>query len=200
MSLLAGWRPTDRETVESAPDGALVAEFQRSGSKEIFGMLVERYQGRVLRLVASILGPGFAAEAEDLTQDVFLQVYRKLPRFRGDSKFETWLYRVAYNRGIDRKRRARFRLPHLGEEALDGRPAADDPYGDAVGREKRGRVAAAVADLNEPARTVVHLYYWMETPVAEIAEIMGMRPGTVKSHLYRARQRLARRLDKEQAR
>jgi RNA polymerase sigma-70 factor (ECF subfamily) len=199
----AGPAPVDRgaagrPAIESAADSALIAEFLHSGSHPHFEVLVRRYKDRVHRLLASILGPGFAGEAEDLTQEVFVRVYHKLSGFRRQSRFQTWLYRLAFRIGIDAKRKARHRYPHDSDEALAERTAtgsAEDPLSGTLDREARRALRAAVEGLGEPARTAIHLYYWMECPIVEIATYLDMRPGTVKSHLFRARERLARLLD-----
>lgn len=97
----------------------------RTGSHRPFEILVERYKDRVHRLLTSILGPGFATEVEDLTQEVFVRVYHKLSGFRRESRFETWLYRLTFRIGIDSKHKARHRYPHVSDESLAERPALD---------------------------------------------------------------------------
>ncbi len=174
----------------------IIARSLKSGDESLFAELVDTYKERVHRLVVSILGPGFDADAEDVAQEVFIQVYRSLPSFRRDSTFSTWLYSITRRKAIDRKRRARFRMPHVDERALE--TAADvaagahriqpTGTGGAIDEfEQRDLVAAVLAALPQRYRTVVHLRYWMGCSVNEIAELSGMRPGTVKSHLHRAR-------------
>ncbi len=178
-------------------DEDLIEQFLRAGDVGAFAELVARHQDRVFRLVTSVLGPGSAPEAEDLTQDIFLEVCDKLHTFRRQSRLSTWLHRLAWRRAIDRKRLARFRFPHLGEEALPQHPGEqdqDDPATAAIRRQHRLQLRAAVRELAEPYRTTVYLYYWLEQPVAEIAEMLGRRPGTVKAQLFRARKQLERKL------
>ncbi len=171
-------------------------EQRLSEAREPFEVLVERYQERLFRLVASVLGPGSAAEAEDLTQEIFLEAYRKLHTFRGASRLSTWLHRLALRRAIDRRRLARWRMPHLGEEALPEHPEDDyaTPEGEVIERHRALAVRQAVDRLPEPLRTVLHLYYWMGRPVAEIAELLAIPEGTVKAQLFRARGKLRRQL------
>jgi RNA polymerase sigma-70 factor (ECF subfamily) len=180
-------------------DAELVEEFLRSGDDEPFAVLVQRYKDRVFRLVVSILGPTAEAEAEDLVQEIFITVYRKLDAFRGDSSFSTWLYRLSRNRAIDGLRRRRSFAVVAGER----------PEGDAEPRcaidlqteiERSGRsslVLRHVDRLGEPRRTVVFLHYWMGCGVDEISCLTEIPIGTVKSHLYRARRELAKRLSRE---
>ena len=104
-------------------DALLVREFQRTGDQAHFQALVERHRGPVFRLVLSILGAGRRGAAEELTQDVFVKVYCKLDQFRGEAKFKSWLYRIAYNQAVDHRSRARFRMPHYSEEVLEMTPA-----------------------------------------------------------------------------
>lgn len=157
-----------------------------------FAVLVRRYKDRVVRLAASILGPAHTCEAEDLAQEVFILVYRKYDSFRHDSNFATWLYRVTRNRALDRRRLARYRRPHVGEEGLDALPAPGvDPERRTVVKERRAAVLRHLEHLPETQRMVVHLHYWTGFGIKEIASLLEMKVDTVKSHLFRARKRLA---------
>jgi RNA polymerase sigma-70 factor (ECF subfamily) len=183
-----------------AIDVGLIKGFLASGSHEDFERLVNRHKERVHRLVLSVLGPALSAEAEDVTQDVFVQVFRKLATFRMRSRFSTWLYRIAYNKAIEHRRKARNRLPHCGVESLAAVPISDahaDPARAAGDRQRRQKVLECIEELGEPQRTVVYLHYWMNLKVADIAATLRTRPGTVKSHLHRARARLAQELRRE---
>ena len=175
-------------------DEDLVAAYLRDGDPDDFRELVQRHQDRVFRLVASILGPFRDVEAEEVTQDVFLRVHERLSQFRGASRFASWLHRVAYNEAMDRRALARFRLPHLDMETLRAMAAVDDPVDELLTRERAMMVAAAVESLPDVYRTVVYLYYWNETPVNVIAEMLGVPAGTVRSYLHRARERMHRHL------
>jgi len=177
-----------------ADDVALVRELQRTGDEELFRRLVKRHKRRVFRLAAAVLGPGHEAEAEDLTQEAFLLVFRKLDSFRGEARFSTWLLHLTRNLAIDRRRHADLRRPHVSDDALARLPAVGgeaNPEEAATARQQRERLRCQVERLPDPQRTVVYLHYWMETPVAEIAELLELNRETVKSHLFRARQRLA---------
>jgi RNA polymerase sigma-70 factor (ECF subfamily) len=177
-------------------DRELIATLVRTGDPELFRQLVERYQDRVFRLVASVLGPYSEADAEEVTQEVFLRVYRQLKGFRGDAKFGTWIYRVAYRRALDRKQLARHRLPHSTEEALADVAGPDNPFEQAARSQQGERVAICMEALPDLYRTVLYLRYWMDCPVEEIAELIEAPAGTVKSYLARARQRVERELEK----
>lgn len=174
-------------------DTHAIQEFLETGSPDAFQVLVNRYKEKVFRLAISVLGRGMEAEAEDVTQDVFVRVFRQLKTFRGESKFSTWLYRITYNQAIDRRHLARFRMPHYGEDVLAMMPAekrGDSPFDATLDTQRREMIQECLNHLPDLYRTVLHLYYWMGCSVEEISEALGATTGTVKSYLYRARQRL----------
>ena len=183
--------------ITAEDDFAIVRRFKRTGDEELFSLLVARHKERVHRTAASILGPGLEEEAEDLTQEVFILVFRKLHSFRGECAFSTWLLRLTRNLAIDRRRQPRQRRPHLPEEVLEYLPHArgdGNPEITAMKSQRLQRVLDCIEGLPDPQRTVVYLYYWMGRPIAEIAELLELNPETAKSHLHRSRRRLAERL------
>jgi len=155
-----------------------------SRDPEDFTELVEEYQHKVFKLVACVLGPYRDADAEEVTQEVFLQVHRKAADFRGEAQFLTWLYAIARNRALDRRKQARFRLPHVNEEVLNVVAVAAEDVG------RRMLIAQCLEALPELYRTLIYLYYWQGASIEEIAEYTGLVAGTVKSYLARARQRI----------
>jgi len=191
------------ESPSAMDTGSLVRKLVRTGDEDLFRLLVQRYQDRVFRLVISMLGPGNEAEAEDVTQEVFVLVYRKLDTFRHDSDFSTWLFSMTRNRTIDRLRNARMRHHHVGDEELRSMPsreASSDPEMAAVAGERRTAILQHLQRLPYLQRTVVYLYYWIGSGVADIAELLDMNVQTVKSHLLRARRRLALALEADGSR
>jgi RNA polymerase sigma-70 factor (ECF subfamily) len=197
LVLSATWIAAQRggaAAVSRVDDASLVRELQRTGDDDLFRALVQRHKQRVFRLAAAVLGPGREAEAEDLTQEAFLLVFRKLDSFRGDSAFSTWLLRLTRNLAIDRRRRADLRRPHVSDDELAKLPAvgadANPEQAAAVGQQHE-RLLRGLERLPEPQRTVVHLYYWLGSPVAEIGALLDLKREAVKSHLHRARRRLA---------
>lgn len=186
-----------RDSETERPD-ALAAEFVRSGSDDVFALLVERYKDRVFRLVCSVLGPGREGEAEEVAQEVFLTVYHRLRDFRFDSSFSTWLYRITWRRAIDLKRKARYRLPHVGEESLRDLSEPGTGVVEALAKKDRARrVRTALGGVREPYRTTLYLHYWAGLAVAEIAAVLETREGTIKSHLFRGRRELASVLERD---
>jgi RNA polymerase sigma-70 factor (ECF subfamily) len=158
--------------------------------------LFEEYAPRVYSLARRLLGN--EADAEDVTQDVFLQIIRKLPTFRGDAAFSTWLYRVAVNAALTyRRKRALRQTAPLGERledfGEDGNHRAPvrrwvrGPEQQALDREAQERIERAIAGLPEIYRDVYVLADLEELPNAEVAELLGVSVAAAKSRLHRAR-------------
>lgn len=161
--------------------------------------LVRTQKDRVFRVALSVLGPGCEAEAEDVTQEVFVRVYRALPSFRGESRLSTWVYRTAFNLAIDHRRRLGRQPAAVRGEAAEALPAtapASDPYGASRDAERARAVREAMGAVSEEQRAVLHLHYWMGHTVAEIGELLDLPAGTVKSHLHRGRERLGKELER----
>ena len=139
-------------------------------------------------------------DAEDVTQDVFLQVVRKLPSFRGESAFPTWLHRVTVNAALaHRRKRAVREEAHVAtpqEDVLEAgcRPGADAPEVELIGQEEQRLIERAVAGLPPTYRDVFVLSDIDGLPNADIAERLGLSVPAVKSRLHRARLLLRDRL------
>jgi len=184
-----------REHAAADADRALVNACLEGADKTAFATLVGRHQDYVFRLALSVLGPGGEGDAQDVTQDVFIRVAARLRDFRGDSSFRAWLRRVALNLALDRRRRARWRKPHVDAAILEERPATsrqDDPFQAADAAETRRAVGRCLDALPDATRTVIHLHYWLDLSVAEIAEMLQVPVGTVKCTLHRGRKLLYR--------
>jgi len=198
---LFGFLASEKEQAEKRTnlgDDSLIKEIIRTGQDDLFCVLVNRYKDRVFRLVVSILGPTFSAESEEVVQEVFLAVHRQLHRFRFESKFSTWLYRIAYRRAIDQKRKIQSGPNRMDGEVLTQLPSKRtdlNPLKQTLERERQATIQSSVERLSEPYRTVIYLHYWLDCSVAEIAEYLNAKPSTVKSHLFRGRQRLSKRLE-----
>jgi RNA polymerase sigma-70 factor (ECF subfamily) len=175
--------------MESLPDERRwVARFQ-AGDSAAFEKIMSHYEPYVLGLLWRMTGD--TAKAEDLCQETFLRVLRGLPRFRGQSGLKTWIFRIAQNTAVDLFRGAEPRTEPLEDET--GCPAAPAPSGPAEALERaqlRARVEKAMASLPALPKAVLHLFYWDELTVAEIASVLGLPEGTVKTHLFRGRKAL----------
>jgi RNA polymerase sigma-70 factor (ECF subfamily) len=177
-------------------DAALIARCRGGGDDQAFAELVGRYRERVFRLALSILGRPFAAEAEEVTQEVFLRVHHALATFRGESQFGTWVYRIAFNQALNLKGRVRYRAPHLSDDALAARASGERGADEQLAAARRDRaVAECVAELPDVYQSALRLHYWMGETMAEIALLLGVPENTVKSYLHRARRLLQVRLE-----
>jgi RNA polymerase sigma-70 factor (ECF subfamily) len=181
-------------------DLSLVQLAQR-GDSTAFDALVLRYQHKVVKLIMRYVRD--AAEAEDIAQEAFIKAYRALPRFRGDSAFYTWLYRIAINTAKNALA-ARGRSPieydldaDESEHSADLRHNMRDmatPEAMALTEEIRTTVNAAMDQLPEDLRTAIVLRELEGLSYEEIAAAMDCPVGTVRSRIFRAREAIDARL------
>jgi RNA polymerase sigma-70 factor (ECF subfamily) len=166
----------------------------REGRRDAFDQLVAAYETTVHRILGQLNVVG--ADVEDLTQDVFLRIYRNLHRFRGQSSFYTWLYRITVNVFFDhnkKRKRADVRLNRLQNALVDASnqgPDLQDPFRATVESLTRDAFSRAIERLPEPFRDVVAMREVEDLSYEEIAMIAGISIGTVRSRLSRARARL----------
>lgn len=182
-------------------DAPLIAE-ALAGNTAAFGRLVGLYQDRLYNSLLRVVG----TEAEDIVQDAFVQAYLKLDTFRGTSAFYTWLYRIAYNLAMSRARRERPLVSldgmksQVGNEPVDGEPT---PEATLERKEQVELVQAALAQLSSEYRTILVLREIDGCRYDQIAEILDLPVGTVRSRLFRARlalrDQLAAKLNVEKA-
>ena len=169
----------------------LVERCREGVDEAAFAELVRRYRGSVFRLAVSILGQEFAPEAEDVAQDVMVRMHRALGSFRGEAKFGSWIYRVAFNHALNVKARIRYRAPHVSDEALATTPSSDRSPEDQLQDARRKRaVHDCIAELPEVYQSALRLHYWLGTSMSDIAAMLDAPENTVKSYLHRARQLL----------
>jgi len=181
----------DPASYADRPDEWLVERCCESADDGAFAELVRRYRGPVFRLAVSILGQEFAAEAEDVAQDVMLRVHHSLRSFRGEAKFGSWIYRVSFNHALTVKARARYRAPHVSDQVLATTPSQDrGPYDRLQDEGRQRAVLACVGELPEVYQSALRLYYWLGASVSEIAAMLEVPENTVKSYLHRARRLL----------
>jgi RNA polymerase sigma-70 factor (ECF subfamily) len=187
--------PEREEAVD--PDAELVSRWQ-AGDASAFETLVRRHERPVYRLALRMLGN--REEAEDVTQDALLSLHRHGHRFRRESRFSTFVYRVAANAALNRRRtlgRSRTRERLLAERQSGGLELPSSPRdpGDAAeGAEVQSRVHEALQTLPYDLRIAVVLYDIEGLPYGEIARVLEVPEGTVKSRIHRARQALRERL------
>jgi RNA polymerase sigma factor (sigma-70 family) len=185
----------DQPPLADRTEAWLVEQSRVHGNQDAYGEIVRRYQARVFRLVVSILGQEFAADAEDVAQEVFVRAHRALATFRGDAAFGTWLYPIAFNHAVNVKGRMRFRAPHLPDTTLAAQPAESPaPDEQLEAQRRRAVVLACVHELPDVYQSAVRLHYWLGASVSDIAVMLEVPENTVKSYLYRARRLLQARL------
>jgi RNA polymerase sigma-70 factor (ECF subfamily) len=166
------------------PDEALVRRAQR-GDRVAFERLVEQHEQRLFSLAARVLGS--RDDAADAVQDALLRAWLALPKFRGDARFSTWLYRIAVNAAHDLRAKRR-------ERPVEEPPDPVDPRDRFAEHELSGELQRALEALDESYRVAVVLYDVLGCSYAEIAEMTGVPEGTVKSRIFRGRTELAERL------
>ncbi len=175
-------------------DDDLVAR-SRHGDTAAFDQLVVRYQRRIYSLAYNMTSS--REDADDIVQEAFTKAYRSLRRFHGRSSFYTWIYAIASNLALNllrkRKRRPTASLDELDEEGFANDPAfvdtsiAGDTPRQVRMRELQERLNEALQELSEDHRAVVALHDIGGVPHTEIARILGVSEGTVRSRLFYAR-------------
>ena len=180
-------------------EAALIAELQ-AGSEEAFAWLIARFHQPIYSLLARTLHD--RADAADLTQEVFVKVFRGVGRFHGESSLRTWIYRIALHEASNQRRwwmRHKQQEVPIEQEIGEGNCGSslklketlvdpgESPFEMALHEENRVRVEAALSQVPEPFRTTLILRDIEGFVYEEVAEIQGVNLGTVKSRLVRGR-------------
>lgn len=195
-----------QRTVDSASRAELrtdayLVEATLAGNRQAFGELVERYQDRLFNVLARVLGS--RDDAGEVLQDAFVQAYSKLESFRGKSQFYTWMYRVALNMACSHRRRHARRHDEQSIDRireLSGAEPVDtslQPEQTAFRVEQAEIVQAALLEISEEHRQILVLREMEDRSYEEIAEILELPVGTVRSRLFRARLQLKEKLATE---
>lgn len=175
-------------SIASSMDDAVPAYVRRAmaGDTRAFGELYQLHRRDVARLVARLLGP--RSDLEDVIQDVFVQVFRSLPGFRGESRFSTWLHRVTVNVTLMHLRAARSRPQFSPDPPVENTAGEQESPFDGVARNERLRALYRILDrLSEKKRTVFILHELEGVPAGEIAKMVGAPVLTVRTRLFYAR-------------
>jgi RNA polymerase sigma-70 factor (ECF subfamily) len=186
----------------AATDKQLVARVQK-GDSRAFDMLVMKYQHKIFSLISRYIKD--ADEVQDVAQEAFIKAYRALPRFRGDSAFYTWLYRIAINTAknhlVSRSRRPPGSDVDIEDaEYYEGGAALRDienPENALYGNELKAVVEQAIADLPDDLRSAVTLREFDGLSYEDIADIMDCPVGTVRSRIFRAREAIDRQVKQQ---
>lgn len=172
--------------------GEELIEACRRGEPEALHVLFETHKDRVYSIALRYCGD--VALAQDITQDTFIKLFSTLASFRGDSKFESWLYRLVVNSCFDHKRKSRRLVPLFDRFCSLLRAPSASALEDVMRAEMSGRLHSAIAALPPEQRMVIVLRYTQNLAYDEIAEIMGCSAGTVGSRLNRVHKILEGRL------
>lgn len=167
-----------------------------NGNENAFRFLVAKHQRLVLHVVSRVVQQ--QADAEDVCQEVFMKVFRKIDRFRGDSKLSTWIATIAYNTSISYVRKqGRHRAPSYDEEPLLLELEKEQVFSHKTVEKEEAKkyLLQLIEKLPVNYRTVLTLYHLEEFSYREIEDITGMPEGTVKSYLSRARKILKEKLE-----
>ncbi len=163
-------------------DITLIRRVVTEKSHRAFAELVKRYQSQLRYSLRQLTGWNEAL-ADDLAQETFIKAYQALPGFKGDAKFSSWLYRIAYNQMVSHFRKASNREVSTDQEPVE--TVQQDDHG-ALQRD----LARAMKQLPEAQRMALHLYLHRECSHQEISDIMNIPLGTVKTHIARGKDQL----------
>lgn len=160
------------------------------GEIEFFSRLVDRYSRQVYLLILKIVRQ--KEDAEELTQDVFIKAFKVLSSFKGECRFSTWLYRIAYNQSISATRKKRYEFLYIEEETI--RNVEDQVVNDALSETNSAelllKLNRALELLLPDERGLISLFYMEEHTIDEIADITELTATNVKVKLHRIRKKL----------
>ena len=177
-------------------DDLLLVAASKNGDQDAFAQLVQRYQRLVFNLVYRMLQ--HYEEATEITQETFLAAWQALPAFRGDARFPTWLYRIAYNCSLKqlelRKRDRALQVALEAEQILENANNEQRANAEIDARDRQALIQEQLSHLPAKYRIVLILRHLQDMTYEEMAEILTMPIGTIKTHLFRARNLLKERL------
>jgi len=162
-----------------------------NGDANAFTVLVDRYKDLVFTLSLRMMK--HTEEAEEAAQDTFIKAYKSLNKFKGDSKFSTWIYRVAYNTCLDRlkKNKRQQYTVEINEYTEHQVKTIDNALDQIEAKEKQQAIQDCLALLPSEDSFLLTLYYFEELSLEEIGKIVSLKPNNVKVKLFRSRKKLA---------
>lgn len=162
-----------------------------NGDANAFSVIVDHYKDLVFSLTIRMLKN--REEAEEVSQDAFIKVYKSLPRFKGDSKFSTWIYKIAYNTCLDRlKKNKKFYNDVPIDEFTEHQvKTIDDALENLEVKEREQAIQDCISLLPSEDGFLLTLYYFEEQSLDDISKVMGVTPNNVKVKLFRSRKKLA---------
>ena len=173
------------------PDESIIIRQVLEGDQNAFGILVDRYQDMAYTIAVRILHD--PDEATDVVQESFVKSYEVLDSFRGDAKFSSWIYRIVYRKALDRLKAIKRRRTDAYDQVQEGAIASDDTdnaFQQLMKAERREMVKNAISKLKPDEQTLILLYYFEESSIKEIAEVLGLGMENIKVKLFRTRKKL----------
>jgi RNA polymerase sigma-70 factor (ECF subfamily) len=172
-------------------DDQKLIEAIQNGDTKAYSQLVNRYKDLVYTLAIRMMRN--REEAEEVAQDTFIKVFKSLDKFKGDSKFSTWIYKVTYNTCLDRIKKNK---KHLNDAAIDEftfnkLDTIDNALDNMINEEKRVLIKNCINKLPEDSSALLTLFYFEDLSLVEISKIINIEANTVKVKLFRARKKLA---------
>lgn len=162
----------------------------KDGDVSCFACLIDKYGTQIYSLILKIVGN--REDAEELTQDSFMKAFKSIEGFKGDCKFSTWLYRIAYNTAISSTRRQKQELLSIDDSGLEN--VSEDEIANMFGKGENRKMIEwldmAIQRLTPDERALILLFYWKEKSIEEISTIMGISIANTKVKLHRIRKRL----------
>jgi len=162
----------------------------QEGDTASFACLLDKYSRQVHSLILKIVRS--KEDAEELTQDVFMKVFKKIDSFKGDSSFSTWIYRIAYNTAISETRKKKHEFLAIEESAINN--VSEDEIAEAFGftdtSEQVNRLEVALGQLSPDERAIVLFFYMEDKSIDDIVTITGLSVSNVKTKLHRIRKKL----------
>lgn len=161
-----------------------------AGNTQAYGVLVERYQDFIFTVVVRMVK--VKEEAEEVAQDTFIKAFESLESFRGDSKFSSWLYSIAYRKALDRLRKnKRHQTSELIEEITEADAThLENALQQLEAKERSQKIQECIMNLPEIEAALVTLYYFEEQSIKEIAKVTQLSEDNIKVKLYRSRKKL----------
>lgn len=162
-----------------------------NGNVNDYAFLVEKYKHMVFTLTIRIVKN--REEAEEVSQDVFVKAYKNLKIFKGESKFSTWLYKIAYYASLDVLKRNKRQISVENIDAVKERDFrnTDDSLNFLHDIERKKIINEALLKLSEDERVIITLYYYEELPIKEISKVIDLSEDNIKIKLFRSRKKLA---------
>ena len=162
-----------------------------AGNTQVFAVLVDRYKDLVFTLALRMVKD--KEEAEEVSQDTFIKVFQKLDKFKGESKFSTWIYKVTYNTCLDRIKTYKKKYNTVGIDEFTERhvKTTGTAFDTLVAQEQTEQIKKCMNLLPSEDSFLLSLFYFEEQSLEEIAKVIGITANNVKVKLYRSRKKLA---------